>query len=76
MENYIPKQVRKLFGQFEAYAALTRTSISMRRQKYDLVVGFLPTEGIDINERIQNKSPSKALRSTTVGTRSLFCIGG
>ena len=30
---FIPKQVRKLFGQYEAYVALTRTSIGMRRQK-------------------------------------------
>ena len=27
------KQIKKLFGQFEAYAALTLTSIGMRRQK-------------------------------------------
>ena len=66
---------RKLFGQYESYVALTRTSISMRRQKLDLVAGFLPTGGIDINERIKNKSSSKALCSTTVGTRSLLCIG-
>ena len=36
MTNYIPKQIRKLFGQYEAYVALTRTSIGMRRQK----IGF------------------------------------
>ena len=61
MANNIPKQNRKLFGQYESYVALTRTSISMRRQKLDLVVGFLPTGGIDINECIKNKSSSKAL---------------
>ena len=59
--NNIPKQIRRLFGQYESYEALTRTSIGMRRQKIDLVIGFLPTGVIDINERINNKSPSKAL---------------
>ena len=61
MANNKRKQIRKLFGQYESYVALTRTSIGMRRKKQDLVVWFLPTGGIDINECIQNKSPSKAL---------------
>ena len=32
MANYLPKQIRKLVEQYEAYVALTRTSIGMRRQ--------------------------------------------
>ena len=39
------------------------------------MVGFLPTGGIDINERVKNKSLLKTLWSTTVGTRSFLCIG-
>ena len=33
MANNIPKQIRKLFGQYELYVALTRTAIGMRPQK-------------------------------------------
>ena len=54
----MPEQIGKLFGQYESYVALTRTAIGMRRHKWDLVVGFLSTAGIDIKERIQNKPPS------------------
>ena len=61
----LPKQIRELFGQYESYVALTRISIGMRHTKKYLVVGFLPTGGIDINERIKInriQKPSEARR--------------